>query len=95
MGTLLDRLLATKGWSSRVGLVVPRFLMVLALIRRSDLLAMLPGRCLPADAREAFHVFAPPIPVEGLPLHLARHMRRDSDMAVQHVAALLRSLLAA
>jgi DNA-binding transcriptional LysR family regulator len=91
----LDRLLAQQGRARRVALVVPSFLTVLPLLRDSDLVAMLPARCLPADAGKTFRVFEPPLPVEGFPLHLAWHMRRDQDLAVQHVAGLLRRLLQA
>jgi DNA-binding transcriptional LysR family regulator len=38
-------------------------------------------------------VFEPPIPIEGFPLHMAWHKRRDSDVAVQHVAELIRDCL--
>lgn len=91
----LDRQLARMGKARRVGLVVPSFLMVLPLVRGSELIAMLPERCLPEEERDAFQIFPPPIPVEGFPLHLAWHMRRDRDPAVRHVAGLLRQHLAA
>lgn len=88
----LDDALAREGRSRRVGLVVPSFLMVPPLVAGSDLIAMLPSRCLPAGP--GFAVRDPPIPVEGFPLHLAWHVRRDRDPAVRHVAGLIEDLLA-
>ncbi len=89
----LDDVLARQGRTRRVGLVVPSFLMVPPLVAGSDLIAMLPSRCLPAAARRDFVVRDPPIPVDGFPLHLAWHVRRDRDPAVRHVAGLIEALL--
>ncbi|MGT2494672.1 hypothetical protein ACU4GD_40280 [Cupriavidus basilensis] len=61
----------------------------------SDLIAMLPSRCLPVDPAQALATFAPPVAVEGLPSTSPRHIRRDDDVAVRHVAGLIESLLAA
>lgn len=88
-----DDQLAALGKSRRVGIVVPSFLMVPPLLVDSDLIAMMPSHCLPADAEEHVHIVLPPIPVTGFPLHLAWHLRRDKDRAVQHVANQLRTLL--
>lgn len=90
----LDDTLAAMGRRRRVGLVVPSFSMVPSLLEGSDLIAMLPSRCVPGDARGRFAVFPPPIPVEGFPLHLAWHARRDGDTAVRHVAGLIEAALA-
>lgn len=87
----LDDALARLGRARRVGVVVSSFAMAPPILAGSDMIAMLPSRCAPAD--ESFAVFEPPIPVEGFPLHLAWHARRDRDPAVQHVAAILRTLL--
>jgi DNA-binding transcriptional LysR family regulator len=87
----LDEALARHGLRRRVGMVVPSFLMVPPLLAGSTLIAMLPSRCLPSGAGWA--VFPPPLPVEGFPLHLAWHRRRDGDAGVRHVAALLREAL--
>lgn len=88
----LDETLARLGRARRVGIVVPSFLMVPPLLETSDLIAMLPRRTLPADA-DAFTVRPPPIPVEGFPLHIGWHVRRDQDVAVRHVADVLERLL--
>lgn len=86
----LDEALARQGRARRIGMVVPSFLMVRPLLANSDLIAMLPSRALPPDARKSFAVFTPPVAVEGFPLHLAWHTRRDHDVGVQHVAAIVR-----
>ncbi|WP_313528392.1 LysR family transcriptional regulator [Shinella sp.] len=90
--TPFDDQLATLGKTRRVGIVVPSFLMVPALLEDSDLIAMMPSHCLPPEAATRFHVALPPIPVTGFPLHLAWHRRRDKDRAVQHVADEVRTL---
>lgn len=87
----LDEALARLGRRRRVGMVVPSFLMVPPLLRGSDLIAMLPSRCVtPADG---LAILQPPIPVEGFPLHIGWHVRRDDDLAVRHVAELVARLL--
>jgi DNA-binding transcriptional LysR family regulator len=50
----------------------------------SDLIAMLPTRCVPSDA--ALTLRPPPLPVEGFRLDLAWHDRRSRDPVVMHVA---------
>jgi DNA-binding transcriptional LysR family regulator len=90
----LDEALAARGMARRVAVVVPNFSIVPQLLEGSDLIAMLPSRCVPADGEHRFAIFAPPVPVEGFPLHLAWHKRRDGDRGVQHVAGILRELLA-
>lgn len=88
----LDEVLARLDRTRRVGIVVPSFTMVPGLLEASDLIAMLPRRTLPPNA-EAFVVRPPPIPVEGFPLHIGWHVRRDRDVAVRHVADILERLL--
>jgi len=90
----LDDQLATLRRSRRIGIVVPSFLMVPPLLEDSDLLAMMPAHTVPADAAGRLHVAAPPLPVEGFPLHLAWHRRRDKDRAVRHVADIVRDIFA-
>ncbi|MBA8881105.1 LysR family transcriptional regulator [Phyllobacterium myrsinacearum] len=85
----LDEALAKYNRERRVGIVVPSFLLVPPLVAESDLIAMIPRLCLPANAEESFAVFEPPIPVESFMLHLAWHVRRDQDRAVQHVGTLI------
>ncbi|MBS7700881.1 MULTISPECIES: LysR family transcriptional regulator [unclassified Chelatococcus] len=91
----LDDSLARIGRSRRVGIVVPSFTMVPPLVDGADLIAMLPSRCLPTDNGERFAVFDPPILIPGFPLHLAWHVRRSTDIAVQHVARVMTDLLKA
>ncbi|MBA8900461.1 LysR family transcriptional regulator [Phyllobacterium sp. P30BS-XVII] len=88
----LDEELAKIGRERRVGIVVPSFLMVPPLVENSDMIAMTPSLCVPADSM-GFALFEPPIPVEGFTLHLAWHVRRDEDRAVQHVGGIIRELL--
>jgi DNA-binding transcriptional LysR family regulator len=87
----LDEALQTLGRVRRIGLVVPSFLIVPPLLLDSDLIAMLPSRCLPAKGIQCdqFAVFEPPIAVEGFALHMAWHERRDDDLAVQHVVSIV------
>lgn len=91
----LDEALAAHGRSRRIAIVVPSFLLVPSLLDGSDLIVMLPSRCVPKDSAARFAVFEPPIPVEGFPLHLAWHARRDGDLGVQHVAGIIRASLSA
>lgn len=84
--TPLDALLAARGLSRRVGIVVPSFLMVPPLLLGSDLIAMLPSRCIPDGSATSLATRPPPMPVEGFRLDLAWHDRRDEDLVVRHVA---------
>ncbi|GGA87478.1 LysR family transcriptional regulator [Brucella endophytica] len=86
----LDAELSRLGLARRVGLVVPNFQMVPPLLQGSDMIAMLPSRCVPEGTLMSF---APPIPVAGFPLHLAWHKRRARDTALQHAAGILERLL--
>lgn len=90
----LDEALEALGRRRRVAVVLPIFMMVPPLLLASDLIAMMPGRCLPPDPDGDFAVFRPPVAVDGFPLHLAWHVRRDRDPGVQHVAALVRQVFA-
>jgi DNA-binding transcriptional LysR family regulator len=89
----LDDALRKHGRTRRVGMVVPSFVMVPALLANSDLIAMMPSRARPSPDDGAFASFMPPIPVDGFPLHLAWHARRDDDPGVQHVAGIVARLL--
>jgi len=89
----LDEALAAHGKERRVGIVVPSFLMVPPLLAESDLIAMIPSLCVPKNAEKRFALSKPPIPVDGFALHLAWHVRRDQDPAVQHVASIIQRLL--
>lgn len=90
--TPLDDQLALIGRERRVALTVPGFLMVPPLIASSDLMAMLPRCCMRADRGLTYR--DPPIPVEGFPLHLATATRAEGDVAVSHVATLIRDYFA-
>ena len=89
--TPIDTELVTRGLSRRVGLVVPNFQMIPALLEGSDMITLLPSRVMRNFA--GLVSFPPPIPVSGFPLHLAWHRRRARDTALQHVAAILGELL--
>jgi DNA-binding transcriptional LysR family regulator len=89
----LDEALAIHGRERRIGIVVPSFLMVPPLVAESDLIVMMPSLCVPKNAGNGFALFEPPIPVDGFALHLAWHVRRDQDPAVQHVASIIKRLL--
>jgi DNA-binding transcriptional LysR family regulator len=83
--TPLDALLAARGLSRRVAVAVPSFLMVPPLLLGSDLIAMLPSRCIPQDLAMPLATHPPPLPVDGFRLDLAWHDRRGADPVVQHV----------
>lgn len=89
----LDEALARLGRTRRVGLVVPNFLLVPPLLLTTDLIALLPRRSISEAQRRDITLLAPPIPVEGFPIHLAWHRRRDGDPALRHVAATIREIL--
>ena len=91
----LDEALSRLGRARRVGLVVPNFLLVPPLLLASDLIALLPGRSIGSERRGDIAVLAPPIAVEGFPIHLAWHRRREGDAGVRHVAATIREALRA
>jgi DNA-binding transcriptional LysR family regulator len=85
----IDDSLAALGRTRTIGIVVPTFLMVPPLLRDSDLIALLPTRAIAASAPEGLTIRPPPIPIDDFPLHVAWHRRRDHDLAVQHVAAVI------
>lgn len=91
----LDEALARIGRVRQVGMVVPSFIMALPLLVESDMIGLLPSRCLPERVRSEIVAFEPPIAVEGFPLHSAWHKRRAADPAVQHVARLIEDLVSA
>jgi DNA-binding transcriptional LysR family regulator len=65
--------------------------MVPSLLAGSELIAMLPTRCIPPDMRLA--VLPPPLPVEGFMLDLVWHSRRGEDPVVMHLAEILVEVL--
>lgn len=89
----LDAKLNQLGHQRTIGLVVPSFLTVPAVLLASDYISLLPRRCLPADWGKTHSVFEPPLPVDGFPLHLAWHKRRSKDHGVQYIAMMLQKIL--
>ena len=89
----LDTALAAHGLSRQVGVVVPSFTMVLPLLFGSDLVALLPSRCVTPDVVVRLATFVPPVPIDSFRLDLAWHTRRDGDVVVRHVADGMRALL--
>jgi DNA-binding transcriptional LysR family regulator len=89
----LDAALARLDRVRRVAVTVPGFSLVPPLLATTDLISMLPSGVVAAlgDTHDLIFL-APPIPVEGFPLHLAWHRRRAHDPAVVHVADLVRDL---
>jgi len=92
VATDTDRLLAQRGKTRRVGMVVPSFLMVAPLLETSDLIALIPRRCLP-EGQTSLVLLEPPLPMPDFPLHLATHARSDGDVAVRHVVAEIAGML--
>jgi DNA-binding transcriptional LysR family regulator len=90
----LDDALAKLGRTRRIGVVVPTFQMVPDLLLASDMIAMLPSRCVLGQRIGELRAFAPPVPVDGFPLHLAWHRRRENDVALQVVRRLLKRAIA-
>ena len=62
-----DEALAAVGRTRRIGLVVPGFSVVGALLERTDLIAVLPERMIGAMRRD-LETFEPPVPVAGFRL---------------------------
>lgn len=91
----LDRVLATHGRARTVGIVLPAFSMVAPLLLATDLVALLPGRCLRDPAARGLVAFDPPLPVAGFDLSMTWHARRDRDPGVRHVTAVLETLIRA
>ncbi|GLK50440.1 transcriptional regulator [Brevundimonas intermedia] len=76
-----DKALAAVGRSRRVAAVVPSFLVLIDLVRHSDLTAMVPSR-LVADATDLV-IQPPPLTVSGFTKILTWHERLQSDPAQQ------------
>ncbi len=84
--TPLDGELSARGLTRRVGIVVPSFLMAPALILRSNLIALLPSRCLTPEVTAPLLTFEPPLAIDKFKLYLAWHNRSDEDAVLRHVA---------
>ena len=91
----LDQKLAEMNLKRRVAMVVPSFLLIPDLLRDSDLISLLPQRSVPVNWQQDFVCFTPPIAMESFPLHLASHVRRQHDPAVQLVSRLIRQIVKA
>jgi DNA-binding transcriptional LysR family regulator len=90
--THVDDQLALIGRERRIGAIVPGFAYVPALLAATDMIALMPGLCVPADG--GFVSFPPPIPMEGFSVHLAWPPRVEGDIAVRHVRRLLQDCVA-
>jgi DNA-binding transcriptional LysR family regulator len=88
----LDERLAELDLARRIGVVVPSFLMAPTLVAASDMIAMIPSRCLPPAADQRFEVLKPPIDIPDFSLHLTWHVRREHDVGVGFVRDLLLDL---
>ncbi|ETX26968.1 LysR family transcriptional regulator [Roseivivax isoporae LMG 25204] len=89
--TALDLQLASSGRRRQVGLVVPSFQLVPRVLAATDFIAMLPRQSIEAQAGFGLAVRSPPIRIDDFPLHLASHTRQARDVAVQHVAGVIRA----
>jgi DNA-binding transcriptional LysR family regulator len=88
----LDAVLTERGKVRRVGLVVPSFLAVPAIVANSDHLALVPERLLATGRYEDLVTREPPVPVPSFEVGVAWHPRRDRDAATMHVIRVLRDL---
>ncbi len=84
-----DEALAKLGRRRRVVAVVPNFLVLIDLVRHSDVIAMIPHR-LVADTRDLL-IQAPPIPIAGFTKVLTWHERLQADPAQQWLRDILAS----
>jgi DNA-binding transcriptional LysR family regulator len=94
MHTPLDAQLVRLGQQRRIGAVVPSFQLVPSMLAQTDYIAMLPKHGFDLTAYPSLIGFAPPIEVDGFPLHLASHARQASDIGIQHVIAEIRRIVA-
>ncbi len=81
--THVDDQLALIGRERRIGVVVPGFGYVPALLAATDMIALLPSICVPSGG--GFVSLPPPIPMEGFSVHLAWPRRVEGDTAVRYV----------
>lgn len=89
----IDLALEKLGHVRRIGVVVPTFQMVPDVLAATDMIALLPSRCIPPASTHALKIYVPPVPVDGFPLHMAWHRRRKEDQGLQHVVALVKQTL--
>jgi DNA-binding transcriptional LysR family regulator len=74
-----DAALARVGMSRRVVLSVPHFLVLVALLEKTDLVAMVPARLV--HASKTLRVVAPPIEIPGYEMSMLWHERVHRDPA--------------
>lgn len=86
-----DEALARQGRSRRVVVSVPSFMVLIDLVRHSDLMALLPAR-LVADC-PGLYICAPPLMVPGFTKILAWHDRLQHDPAHSWIRERLASLV--
>ena len=91
--TNVDDTLAAMRMARRVGLAVPSFLLVPDLLRSSQMLALLPSLMLTGDRAAGLMTMTPPTAIDGFPIEMAVHQRHRADVAVEFVAASVRSIL--
>lgn len=92
MRSPLDAQLTAMGRSRRVGVVVPSFEIVPSLLVGTDHIAMVPRHGFERRKHPELVNFAPPIDVDGFPLHMAWHTRQANDRGVQHVISVIRAV---
>jgi len=93
--TPLDAQLGALGHRRRVGIVVPSFMMVPDILLATDFIAMMPAHAILETLHDRIVVHAPPLPVDGFPLHLAWASRARGDRGLMHVTNELADLVAA
>ncbi|GHB07600.1 LysR family transcriptional regulator [Salinicola rhizosphaerae] len=74
-----DAALAAKGLTRHVVATVPSFMILLEIVRNSDVCALVPGRLL--EDTSGLTAFRPPIAIEGFTKLLVWHERVHSDPA--------------
>ncbi len=85
-----DDALAAIGRERRVGMAVSSFLVVLEVLRTTDMIAMVPRRL--AQQAEDLTLLAPPLAVPGFIKSMAWHERNHRDPAQRWIRSLLVSL---
>jgi DNA-binding transcriptional LysR family regulator len=77
---VVEPLLESRGRERRVSLSVPHFLLVPEVVRRTDMVALLPSRLIKEDTRH-LQVLTPPLQVPGFSMAIIWHERTHSDPA--------------
>lgn len=81
-----DEALAKMGRTRRVGMSVNSFLVLPEILRRTDMIAVVPRRL--ASHQEGLALMAPPLDVPGFTKSMAWHERNHRDPAHQWIRAL-------